>query len=291
MKISVIAPVLNEVEWIGFSVMAAEPYVEEFVYAVDEKSSDGTRELLRHIKDKHLHERLVVLHQSTYHPHNREAYNESFNRCIRESKGDACIFLHPDMIVTKGPSAPLPHALAWYSTIKSFAGDRETVITKGRADKWKNIHAKKFGLHYFGGYGSQNEDFYHSDITGKSYKHYGTEFLKYPYQVADSGIRLNHYCENKSYARRLEKMKLCLKTMYPTFPDERIDELAAQHPRVTLEASSTTFGVFAFETSQEPIPEVFEKYKEFREFKKEESWQPQSPSTASPQTGPISIQR
>lgn len=276
MRISAIGPVLNEVEFIGYSIMAAEPYIHEFIYALDDATSDGTRDLLHHIKEKYLHERLTIINFPNFHPSDMKAYDESFNRCIKESTGDACFFLHPDMIITKGPSTPLPPAVAWYTSIKSFAGDKSTVITKGRAGQWKSIHVKKFGLHYYGGYGSQNEDFYHSEITGKSYRHYGTEFSRYPYRVEDSGIRINHYCENKDYARRLEKMITCLKTLYPGMSAEKIEELAVHHPRVTLEPSSTRFGVFAFEQSPDPIPAVFEQYKDFQSFKKEESWQPKS---------------
>lgn len=269
MRLSVIAPVLNEVDFIGFSIMAAEPHVAEFVYTLDEKSDDGTRELLQHIKTTYLHERLVILDHPTFHPHDTKAYDEAFNRCIRESSGDACFFLHPDMVITKGPDGIIPDAVAWYTTITSFAGDLGTVITKGRATRWKNIHAKKFGLHYNGAYGSQNEDFYHSDITGKSLKHYGEEFSKYPFAVADSGIRINHYCEAKGYRRRLEKMKLCLKTLYPTASDIHIEEMAVQHPRVSLEQSSQVFGEFKFEKSEEPVPTVFEQYaSEFKSFAK-----------------------
>jgi hypothetical protein len=136
-KISVVGPVLNEVEWIGYSIMAASPFVHEFVYALDEKSSDGTRELLHYLKETYLHERLKILHHSTFHPHNMEAYNESFNRCIRESTGEACWFLHPDMIVTEGPSDPLPEALAYHTQISSYSGDKETIITSGRCNQWK----------------------------------------------------------------------------------------------------------------------------------------------------------
>lgn len=270
MRISVIAPVLNEAQFIGYSVMAAEPHVSEFVYALDEASSDGTRELLHYLKEKYLHERLVVLDTPTFHPSDVKAYNAAFNVCIDKAAGDACFFLHPDMVITEGK--PLEgKALAWYTHITSFAKDLNTVITKGRADKWKNIHAKKFGLHYAGEYGSQNEDFYHSAITGKAYKHYGTEFSKYPYLVADSSIRINHYCELKPYKRRLEKMKLCLKTLAPTAKDEWIEESAIQHPRVTLEPSCDRFGSFEFQEKEVQIPDVFTKYKkEFEQFQKGE---------------------
>lgn len=292
MRVSVICPVLNEVDFIGYSILAALPYMHEFVYALDSASSDGTRELLEHVKEKYVHEKLVILDHPTFHPHDVASYNGAFNRCIETSTGDACMFLHPDMVIVgQNPVTASNDALAWITHITSYAGDMQTVITKGRADKWKNIHAKKFGLHYSGGYGSQNEDFYHSEVTGKSCKHFGMEFSKYPFQVADSGLKINHYCELKSYKRRLEKMKLCLKTLIPTATDAAVEESAAQHPRVTLESSCERFGEFKFEESKEPVPEVFEKYREeFSQFQKEGLWPFQKqPLKVQPQTEPISI--
>lgn len=271
MKISVICPVLNENPWIGYSIMAALPFVHEFVYALDAKSDDGTRELLYHIKDTYAYEKLRILNEPTFHPSDMKSYNEAFNHCIRESTGDACWFLHPDMIATEWPKENMDEGpMAWWVQMTSYAGDFQTVISKGRTDKWKNIHKKTMGLHYFGGYGSQNEDFYHSDITGKSYRHFGSEFSKYPYRVSNSGIKVNHYCELKDYRRRFEKMKTCLRTLHPNFTEERITDLATQHPRVTLEDSSNQFGAFEFSESKEPVPEVFSKHKEeFESFKKE----------------------
>jgi len=271
MKISVIAPVKNEFPWIGYSIMAAEPYVHEFIYNVAYDSSDGTIPLLFHLKDKlkgKLH--VNVAAKYAFDPMDMKAYNKAFNDAIEQSTGDACWFLHPDMIVTKG--AELQEGpLAWWTNITSFAGDFQTVITKGRATRWKNIHAKKFGLHYFGGYGSTNEDFYHSDITGNAYKHYGEDFSLYPFAVLNSGISINHYCELKSYRRRLEKMKLCLKTQSPASVEKAIDEMAAQHPRVTLDSSVKRFGDFEFSKTEAVIPEVILKYKdEFESLKKKE---------------------
>lgn len=269
MKISVICPVLNEVDFIGYSIMAALPYVHEFIYALDEKSDDGTRELLTHLIGKDLP--ITIINTPTFHPSDMKAYNDAFNSCIAMMMEDVAWFLHPDMIVTEGPTKNIPEGpMAWWVQMTSYAGDLKTVITKGRTDKWKNIHRKTMGLHYFGGYGSQNEDFYHSDITGKSYRHFGSEFSKYPYRVSNSGIKVNHYCELKDYKRRFEKMKLCLKTLHPTFSDERITELATQHPRVTLEDSSKQFGAFEFSESKDPAPAVFAEYEEeFKSFKKE----------------------
>lgn len=273
LKVSIIGPVLNEVQFIGYSIMSALPFVHEFVYAIDAKSSDGTRELLHYIKDKYAHEKLVIMEHPTFHPHHMGFYNGAYNRCIAEMSGDAAWFLHADMIVTKWPTDGVPEgATAWWTQITSYAGDLKTVITKGRCDRWKNIHVKKMGLHYFGSYGSQNEDFYHSEITGKSYRHFGADFSKYPYRIMNSGIKVNHYCESKDYRRRFEKMKLCLKTLYPQCNDARIEEMAVQHPRVTLESSSNQFGHFEFAQSQEAVPEVFSKYKdEFESFKTKEA--------------------
>lgn len=268
-RISSVTPVLNECPWIGYSIIAALPYLHEFIYLLDDKSDDGTRDLLHHVKDKYAHEKLVIVDYPNFHPHNQAAYNNSFNVGIDKMTGDAAMFLHPDMIMTGGPNEGVPEAMAWWVNVTSYAGDFNTKIVKGRCDKWKNIHMKKFGLHYYGAYGSQNEDFYHRDITGSAYKHYGTEFSKYPYKVKDSGISINHYCELKDYHRRLEKMKLCLKTLYPVADDSRIEELAIQHPRVTLEESCRNWGEFKFEEVKDGIPEVFEKYKEFEQFKKE----------------------
>lgn len=274
MKISVISPVKNEAQFIGYSLMAVLPYVTDIVYTVAPSSDDGTIELLEYIKGKYAGDKLTLLVDKKYdfHPHDTKAYNESYNDAIQASKGDAVWFLHADMIVTNPEIIPTVSdgPLAWWTEIVSYAGNLETVITQGRTKRWKNIHAKKFGLHYFGGYGSVNEDFYHSDITGRTYVHYGDKFSDYPFEVAESGIKANHYCEVKPYKRRLEKMKLCLKTQYPTWPDGKIEEMAVHHPRVVLEPSASKFGRFEFDKAGEKPPEVFNQYgKEFEELTKE----------------------
>lgn len=255
MRISAIAPVKNESPWIGYSIKAASPFIDEFIYAVS-PGDDGTMELLESMVGDY---NITIINEPNFDPLDTKAYNKAFNDCISMTKGDAVIFLHPDMIITEG--AVLSEGpLAWWTEITSYAGDIHTQITKGRASRWKNIHAKKFGLKYLGGYGSQNEDFYHTDITGNALKHYGEEFSKYPFEVKGSGIKINHYCEVKSYSRRLEKMKLCLKTLYPHKDAPAIEEMAMQHPRVTLEPSSTAFGVFEFEKSKNLVPEVLKEY-------------------------------
>lgn len=277
MKIAAISPVLNEVDFIGYSIMAGLPGIDSFHYGIDAKSNDGTFELVKMLAETAGRGKVYWYKAPIFNidPMNRGQYNAAFNALIAAAmttKPDAIMFLHPDQIITNPDVIPnlKDDTVAWFTHMKSFSGDMKTIITKGRATKWKNIHCSRFGLEYYGEYGSQNEDFYHKDITGKSYKHYGTEFSKYPFRVADSGIRINHYCELKGYERRLEKMKLCLKTLYPTASESRINELAVNHPRVTLEKSSNHFGNFEFEESKEAVPEVFKKYgQEFKTFKRE----------------------
>mgnify|MGYP000863722730 CR=1 FL=1 len=265
MKISVISPVKNEAQFIGYSVMSVLPYIHEIIYNVARGTDDGTVEILEHIQKKYDADgKIKWFFGDDFNVHDMPAYNKAFNDCIERSTGDAVWFLHPDMVVTtpEAITAIKDGPMAWFTNLDSYARDMDTVITKGRATRWKNIHVKRMGLHYFGGYGSQNEDFYHKAITGDSHLHHGETFSAYPFRVGDSGIRVNHYCELKPYKRRREKMVNCLKTLYPGSQDIAMQEMAALHPRVTLEQSTSIFGQFNFEKKETSVPDVFKKYKE-----------------------------
>jgi hypothetical protein len=62
-------------------------------------------------------------------------------------------------------------------------------------------------------------------------------------------------------------MKACLSTQTGGLPDEDIERLALEHPRVTLDKTSSRFGDFVFEPAQDKRPAVFDKYKsEFEAF-------------------------
>lgn len=271
MKISIFSPVKNEAQFIGYSVMAVLPYVHEIIYACA-PSNDGTDEILAGIGTRYAGKKLRILRRPEYdfNVHHMAAYNKAYNDCIEAATGDAVWFLHPDMIVTnpeKLADVGEKGTMAWWTNLTSYARDLDTQITAGRAKRWKNIHLKKFGLHYFGGYGSQNEDMYHGDITGTSHVHHAEQFSRYPFRVQDSGLNVNHYCELKNYKRRFEKMKSCLKTLYPAARPEDIDYMATHHPRVTLEEGESAFGRFGFSASTVPVPAVFAKYRdEFQKF-------------------------
>lgn len=267
MKLSVICPVKNEADFLGYSIMSCLEQMHEFIYTCA-PSTDGTDELLAHIKTKYGGDKIRVLRKPEYdfNVHDMRAYNKAYNDAIDAATGEAVFFLHPDMIVKNAdviPQLGYKGALAWWTNLTSFAGDYNTQITKGRASRWKNIQAKKFGLHYFGDYGSQNEDFYFKAITGNEHVHHGESFSAYPFPVKDSGIQVNHYCELKGYKRRLEKMESCLKNMYPKTSDAFIHSMAIIHPRVTLEPTGADIvGSFEFKKTEEPIPAVFEKYRD-----------------------------
>jgi glycosyltransferase involved in cell wall biosynthesis len=263
MKISVISPVKNEADFIGFSILSVLNHVHEIIYACA-PSDDGTDAVLDHVKAIYAPDKLKVLRRPEFDfdVHDMKDYNHAFHACLAEVTGDVVWFLHPDMIVLN-PDALAQlggPALAWYCDITSLALDGRTRITQGRARHWKHMHRNTLGLTYYGAYGSQNEDFYHTDITGDDYRHHGTNFDRYPYEVANSGVRINHYCECKPYSRRYGKMVSCLETLYPESPAARIAELAAQHPRVNLTAGRSHFGEFRFEQTTDPLPAVFDQY-------------------------------
>lgn len=264
MKISVIAPVKNEAEFIGYSAMSVLPHVHEVIYGLAD-STDGTEDVLDAVKQMD-YGRLEVLKSPHFNFDIRDqsAYQKAFNILIDYASGDVIWYLHPDMIVLNGEVVEKMKEgpLAWFVNLRSFSGDKTIEITSGRTKVWKTLHAKKFGLQYWGHYGSKAEDFYHRDITYDSHEHYGDQFNLYPYSVADSGIHLHHYCEAKTYSERLKKMTKCIEAQYPGTDPMRISEMARQHPRVTLKPSSRFFGAFEFKQSQDGLLPIFDQYKE-----------------------------
>jgi glycosyltransferase involved in cell wall biosynthesis len=270
-RLSIIAPVLNEEQFIGYSVMSFK-HAHELIYLVDQESTDGTIPLLNYIKEKYLGDKLKILiddrpgsHDMTVPEFNAGCYNI----CLEKATGNAIVCAHPDMICTNPESVlSIPEGpLSWWMGCRSFAGDIWTEIYEGRNKRWKSMFANKFGIHYFGGYGDTTEDFYFRDITGNAHKHHGDNFDLYPFEVGYSGVNVNHYCEMKQYSYRLSKMVKCLMTQNKKLPKEVAEEMAANHPRVTLQSGPSPFGYFEVGPTKEPVPDVFEKhYREFNQF-------------------------
>ena len=118
----------------------------------------------------------------------------------------------------------------------SYAGEPDGRLYRinGRGEVWKNIYRLKpdLGAHYHGHYGAQNEDVYFSEITGDEHKHHGSDLHKYPYTVGDSMVRIHHFSDVRSMARRLGRMKSCL--LNQGYSQADAERLAPTHPRVTL---------------------------------------------------------
>jgi len=252
--------------------MSLLDHVDEIVY-FDGNSTDGTLELLQHIKSTYDKDNKIKVFRDRDFKDFKEDYVRVFNECMKECHSDYLWYCHPDMILMK-PGDLSGGALAYHVNIRSFGGDdMELEIVKGRTDKWKTIMRNKFGLHYWGHYGHSDEDMYFKDITGNEYRVYRS-VKSYPYEVKDSGIELWHFCECKPRKRREQKMETVIRTnnlgldsLGPTL-DENVHmfDYVMNHPRVTLQTGKSVFGEFEFVERKDPLPEVFSKYKEEFDF-------------------------
>lgn len=271
MKISAWSVIKNEAQFIGFGLMSILPYVDEVVY-FDGNSTDGTLELLEHIKANHDPDNKIKVFRDKDFTDFKEDYVRVFNECMSACSGDYLLYIHPDMILTD--PGKLVDRASWdftaaYVNMRSFGGDdMELEITKGRTDKWKTIMRNSFGLHYWGYYGHPDEDMYFKHITGKEHKVH-RDMRRYPFEVKDSGIKLWHMCECKPRKRREEKMRNVIFTNAGEIPkgttvseETRIFDVLVNHPRVHLQDGVFGSTEFKFEKRKEPLPEVFSKYKD-----------------------------
>ncbi len=235
----------NEAKWIGPHLASWLPHLDQMVF-LDGNSTDGTLEIIRAFKSPKI--RLV----EDRDPQNlREDYVRLFNMALALVDTDYAFFLHPDMVcIEPGKIRNLSGHLAYSTRMESFAGEGDSLYRiKGRGEVWKNIFRRRnpdLGLHYFGFYGAHNEDCYFRDITGDTHDFFGEDIKYYPYEVADSGIRIAHYSDVRSYDRRLGRMKACLANQGK--PADEIDSIARAHARVTLKDGNG----LTFEPAQYP---------------------------------------
>lgn len=235
MSVGTFILIKNEIPWIEAHLKSWLPHVDSMVF-FDGNSEDGTLEVLREYRHKHPK---IVLVENMDPKDLAEDYTRMFDECLRTLNTDYAIFAHPDMILDDpGNIRGLGSEIAYFSTMRSFAGEpggQLYEIKQGRTDRWKNIYRLRspdLGLHYFGAYGAVNEDCYFSKITGGQHNFFGDDFTRYPYKVADSGIRISHFSDVRSYSRRLSRMVSCL--VNQGFPLESAKAEAMRHPRVTL---------------------------------------------------------
>jgi len=264
MKLGTFTIVKNEAEFIGYGIMSVLDHVDEMVFA-DGNSTDGTIEIIEHIQKTYDKKGKIKLFKNKDCKNLQKDYVKLFNWTIAQCKSDYIWFLHPDMICTK--FKPLSYKNIRYNVgMVSIAGDnRELIISEGRADKWATIFKNDYGLHYYGFYGSREEDMYFRDITGNSHIYYKQTTT--PYIIGDSCIELFHYCDTKPYTRRLQRMIRCLENQQPNASKSDIREFAINHPRVSLQNGTILRANFAFKHNNLPKSEVFDKYN-FERFRK-----------------------
>lgn len=264
MKVSAWSVIKNESQFIGYGALSLLQWVDEIVY-FDGNSTDGTLKILDHIKTKYDPQNKIRVFMDKDFKDFKEDYVKTFNDCMKACTGDFLFYCHPDMILTDPgilAHRDRMHEKAYYVNMRSFAGeDLDMEITKGRSDKWKLIMFNGFGIHYAGYYGSQEEDMYFRAITGDSHVLH-TDMNKYPYGVADSGIRLNHYCECKPMNRRAKKMETVVRTNIKGVDDVFVKDVVFNHPRVHLQNKESKWGNFEFKPRNESLPYIFQKFKD-----------------------------
>lgn len=228
----------NEITWIRAHLLSWLPHLDQMCF-FDGNSTDGTLEIIKDVSKSHPFGNRIMLVEDRDPKDLTDDYVRVFNDCLRSLKTNYAAFLHPDMMLEDaGNMANLGDAIAYYSTMRSFAGEpggQLYEIKSGRSPFWKNIYRLRspdLGLHYHGHYGHVSEDCYFSKITGDEHIHVGDAFEQYPYEVKDSGIKIAHYSDVRTHERRAERMYKCL--INQGKPEAEALHLLDVHPRVTL---------------------------------------------------------
>lgn len=242
----------NESRWIRAHLLSWLPFVDEQVF-FDGNSTDGTLEIIEDIAKNHPFGKRIKLFKNRDCADLDSSYQLVFNDCLRSLTTDYAIFAHPDMILDDpGNIGFLGDAASYTSSMRSFAGEPDGQlyeIKTGRAESWKNVyrlHNPDLGLHYYGAYGSDNEDCYFSKITGNEHRYRGEDYSSYPYEVKDSGIKISHFSDVRTRERRIDRMVKCLRNQGKSAEEAAL--IAQIHPRVTFQKA---YG-FTFEPCDYP---------------------------------------
>lgn len=238
MSIGTFTIIKNEAPWIAAHLLRIIPYVDECVL-FDGNSTDGTVEIIESIRDYEENGHKIRLVKGKDPKDLKDDYVRVFNECLRSVQSDLAWFLHPDMNVQNPEQILLikdSPAIAISTYMRSFGGEPGGPLHEihGRATEWKNIYRLRnpdLGAHYHGHYGAWNEDVYFSAITGDDHALYA-DHSRYPYDVVKSGLDVLHFSDVRPLARRIERMNVCLENQNK--PTEKIADIAANHPRVTL---------------------------------------------------------
>lgn len=226
----------NEIQWIRAHLLSWLPFVDQMTF-FDGNSTDGTLEILKDVQKHHPFGNRITIFEDKDPVNLREDYERLSNDCLHSLHTDYAIFAHPDMILDSPGGIANMSGLAYFTNLRSFAGEPggELFEIIGRGERWFNVYRLRnpdLGLHYHGTYGHSTEGCYFSEITGKKYEPITGDFSYYPFKVLDSGIKILHYSDVRTYERRLERMERCLVNQGHGML--KAAELAPLHPRVSL---------------------------------------------------------
>ncbi len=221
--------------------MAWLPNLDQMVF-LDGNSTDGTTETIERVRDNHPLGKRIRLVKDCDPDNLQDDYVFIQNKALHSLDTEFAFFLHPDMFPISGmDNLRNLDGVAYFKTLETYGGDplKDYVYEmQGRATTWKSIMRLKepnLGLHYFGHYGAWNEDMYFSDITGNAHEFHSERYSRYPYEVKDSGLKVAHFSDVRTYERRVTRMISCL--LNNGMPQDKAEEFAPNHPRVNFISS------------------------------------------------------
>jgi hypothetical protein len=202
---------------------------------------DGTIDIIREFQADHKDGHKIQLFCNKK-AGNDESFGRMFNACMWELNTDLAWFLHPDMWVVNPEAIAAvkdSQSVALYTHVESYAGEPGGQLFRidgsGRTDKWKNIYRLRnpdLGCHYYARYpGDTREDCYFSAITGDSHV-FMEDPEHYPYVVEDSGIKVLHFSDVRSFERRYFRMRRYGELQGCQI--ERLENEIKKHPRITF---------------------------------------------------------
>lgn len=230
----------GEAVWIGAHLERFLPYLDEMVFYCDD-CKDGTDRIIDSFRRGHKDGHKIKLFNGKK-AGDDESFGRMFNACMWELSTDLAWFLHPDMWVENPEQIAKvkeSKAVALTTHMTSYAGEPGGQLLRidgdGRTTDWKNIYrlrSPNLGCHYFARFpGDPQEDCYFSKITGDEHV-FQYDPSRYPYSVEDSGLKIHHFSDVRSYERRYFRMARY--TELSGFPKEHVHAYVTSHPRINF---------------------------------------------------------